>query len=75
MLDLFVCRKHFIMGGEKAVVESFNHSHRQDNKTVLMGLVCTKQGVSHIPDQVCLFFNIDANCLDLIVRVHILLPP
>ena len=72
---LLVGFQHLIMCREQAVMETLNDCHRQDNQSVFVRLIGTKEGIRHIPNQIRLFLNIDSNRLNFIVRVHSLLPP
>ena len=73
LLDLFILCQDCFVGGKQTVVETFNHGHRKDYKSVLMGLKGTTEHICHIPDHRCFFCNIYSYRLDFIVRHRVYL--
>ena len=73
LLDLFILCQDCFVGGKQTVVETFNHGHRKDYKSVLMGLKGATEHICHIPDHRCFFCNIYSYRLDFIVRHRVYL--
>ena len=64
-ITVFLIRsQHSIMGGNQAVMKTLDHAHRQDDKTVFVGLEGTKKGIGSIPDQIGIFLCTAANLVD-----------
>lgn len=53
VLHLLVLVQHRLMGRQQAVVKTLNDRHRQDDKSVFVGLERTKEGICHVPNEVC----------------------
>ena len=75
VLNLLIGFKNLVVCWEQAVVETLDHCHRKDDKSIFVGLISTEERICDIPDQIRFLLNINAYRLDFIVRVHILLPP
>ena len=48
-------------------MEALDHSHRQDDQPVFMGLERTAQHIRHIPNHARLFGDIRSDCIDPVV--------
>ena len=58
VLHFLVLVQHRLMGRQQAVVKTLDDRHRQDDKSVFVGLERAKEGVCHVPNEVCFFLYI-----------------
>ena len=70
MLDALVGFNNGIVIGQQAIMETLHNDHGQNDKAVLMGLVCAKKRIGYIPDERCFFLNVNSNLLNPLIDIH-----
>ena len=62
------------MSRQQAVMEPFDHSHRQNNQAVFMGLEVSEKMVGNVPDNGHFLRYIGADRIEFFIGSHLIRP-